>query len=211
MPVPLRPYAETPVRLALQLAADLLALAWTAVWIRAAVLVHGGLRALASAGYDLRDGAGGVGGNLTRAGDTVHRTPLIGGALAEPLGAAGSAAGHVAAAGRTFGDRLSGGALPVAIAVAVLGALPVVLPWLVARWHYARRAGATSALARDPGGRRLLALRALTGRPAARLLAVDPDPVGAWDRGDERVTAALAALELRAAGLRPARTAVSSP
>jgi len=204
MPSPLRPYAQSPLRLTLQVGADLLAVAWTALWIWIATLIHAGLVTLGSAGFRLRDGAGGIASGLGHAGDGVRKTPLIGDALAAPLGSAGSAAGQVAGAGQDFGDRLTGAALPVAVAVAIAGAVPFVLPWLAARWRYARRAGATAALLSRPGGQRLLALRAMSGRPAARLLAIDPDPVAAWDRGDPAVTAALAALELRALGLRPA-------
>jgi hypothetical protein len=204
MPTPLRPYAQHPVRLTAQVVADLIVLTWTAAWIWVAVAIHGGMLTLASAGFHLRDGAGGVASNLGSAGDGVRKTPLVGDTLAAPLAGAGSAAGQVASAGQEFGDRLTGAALPVAIAVAIAGAVPFVLPWLIVRWHYARRAGATAALLDRPGGQRLLALRAMTGRPTARLLALHPDPVGAWDRGDPEVTAALAALELRALGLRPA-------
>jgi len=203
MPSPLRPYAQSPVRLMLQVVADLLAVAWTAAWIWIAVAVHAGLATLGSAGFRLRDGAGGIASGLGHAGSEVRRTPLVGDALAAPLGSAGSAAGTVADAGQQFGDRLTGAALPVAVAVAIAGAVPFVLPWLAARWRYARRAGATAALLGQPGGQRLLALRAMAGRPAPRLLAIDPDPVAAWERGDPQLTAALAALELRALGLRP--------
>jgi hypothetical protein len=199
--MPLRPYARNPLRLLLQLSADVLVLAWTAGWIWLARLVHDGLLALASAGFTMRNGAGGLESSLDRARDGVHQVPLAGAALAAPLGTAGSAAGQVASAGRAFGDRLTSAALPVAIALALAGALPIVLPWLAARCRYARRAGATQALLRHPGGQRLLALRAMAGRAPSRLLTVHPDPVQAWSDGDPEVTAALASLELRALGL----------
>jgi hypothetical protein len=87
----------------------------------------------------------------------------------------------------------------------------VVVPWLRARWRYARRAGSAVVLLRRPGGQRLLALRALARRPTGRLIAVHDDPIGAWFAGDPQVTAALAALELRSLGVRPAlRPLVSS-
>jgi hypothetical protein len=202
--MPLRPYASDPVRLLLQVGADVLVLAWIAAWVLLGRLVHDGLLVLASAGFTLRNGAGGIAGGLDRARDQVHRVPWGGDALATPFGAAGSAAGQVAGAGSQFGDRLTSAALPVAVLLVVLGVLPVVLPWVAVRGRYARRAGATQALLRRPGGHRLLALRAMAGRAPAKLLAVHPDPVGAWDDGDPEVTAALAALELRALGLRRA-------
>jgi hypothetical protein len=48
----------------------------------------------------------------------------------------------------------------------------------------------------------LLALRAITRRPARRLLAVSPDPAAAWRRDDREIVHRLAALELAALGLR---------
>ncbi|HEY6797150.1 MAG TPA: hypothetical protein VI248_20960 [Kineosporiaceae bacterium] len=202
--MPLRPYAMDPLRCSLQLCADALVLAWTAGWVWLAHLVHDGILVLASAGFTLQDGAGGLESGLNRARDGVHRTPWAGGTLAAPFDAAGSAAGKVADAGLAFGDGLRSAALPVAVALALLGSLPIALPWLAVRWRYARRAGATQVLLRQPGGQRLLALRAMAGRPPTTLLAVHPDPVLAWEDGDPEITAALAALELRALGLRRA-------
>jgi len=77
----------------------------------------------------------------------------------------------------------------------------------------AARRAATAARLRDAGagaGEELLALRALTSRPLEELLAVAPDPMEAYRRGDH---AALAALELRANGLGEGthRRAASSP
>ncbi|CNW55684.1 transmembrane protein [Mycobacterium tuberculosis] len=53
----------------------------------------------------------------------------------------------------------------------------------------------------DPSRSPLLALRALANRPPGKLAAVSTDPVGAWRREDPATMRALAALELRAAGI----------
>ena len=58
------------------------------------------------------------------------------------------------------------------------------------------------AAATTPAGEQLLALRALANRPLRRLTVVNPDPVGAWRREDPVTIHGLAALELRAAGIR---------
>ena len=47
----------------------------------------------------------------------------------------------------------------------------------------------------------------MTNRPVRRLLRVTPDPAAAWRRDDREVVQALAALELRALGLRAPRRA----
>ena len=48
----------------------------------------------------------------------------------------------------------------------------------------------------------LLALRALANRSPTRLAAVSADPVGGWRHEDPDTIRGLAALELRAAGIR---------
>jgi hypothetical protein len=68
------------------------------------------------------------------------------------------------------------------------------------RLRYARTAGsAVVARARDVD---LLALRALTHQSTRQLLRVSGDPAGAWRRDERGVVDDLAALELRALGLR---------
>lgn len=199
---PLRPYAQRPLRCAGQVLADVLVVSWTALWIWIAVAVHSAVVALGSAGYRLRDAADGVATHLREAGDVATRVPLAGDRLATPLVSAGGAASDVAGAGRQLADGVNSAALPVTLTLLVLTVLPIVVPWLLARGRYARRAGATAELARSPAGTRLLALRALAGAPPRRLIAVDADPVSAWTREDPGVTATLAALELQRTGLR---------
>jgi hypothetical protein len=197
----LHPYADRPGRLILQVAADVLVLAWTALWGWAAAAVHGAVVSLASVTFTLRDGAGGISRHLDDAGRSVRSVPLIGDPVAAPLSSAGSAAGQVAAAGQRLGDGVTAAALPIALALVALTVLPVAGPWLALRWRYGRRAAATADLARSPAGVRLLALRALANQPARRLITVDADPVDAWDRDDPAVTTVLADLELRRLGL----------
>jgi hypothetical protein len=200
--MPVRPYSDRPLRLAVQVLGDLLITAWTAAWVWAAVQVHSAVTTLGRAGFRLRDGAGGIADHLRDAGADAARIPLAGDRLAAPLDSAGGAAGDVASAGQQLGDGVTAAALPLALAVVILTVLPLAVPWVIIRWRYARRAGAGARLARSPGGTRLLALRALATAPTHRLTAVDADPVEAWIREDTEVVEALAALELRHLGLR---------
>jgi hypothetical protein len=197
----IRPYAQRPARLALQLFADTCVLVWIVLWSWVAKVVHDAVLTIASVTFTLRDGAGGVAQHLDDAGNGVRKVPLIGDPVAGPLSSAGAAAGQVADAGQRLGDTVTSTALPIALALLVGTVLPIAGPWLALRWRYARRAGALADLARSAPGVRLLALRALANQPARRLIAMDADPVAAWDRGDPRVTTALAELELRRAGL----------
>jgi hypothetical protein len=197
----LRPYATTPGRAVLQIAADAAVLAWVWVWVRLGRAVHDAVTSVGDVGYDLKGGAAGVRDGLVGAAGDAGRLPFVGDALGTPLNAAGGAAGTIADAGQALGDRVTGLALPLALVVALAPVLSVVLLWAPARYRFARRAGETALLARMPGGDSLLALRALANRPLHQLAGTAPDAVDAWRRGDPEVVARLAALELRRSGV----------
>jgi len=199
------PYAATPGRALFQAAVDLSVLLWILLWYSVAKAVHTAISAIAEVGADVRSGADGISSNLDGAGDSAGGIPLAGDALAKPLNAAADAAQQIADAGQGLDERATTLAVLLALAVAVPPVLAVVVPWLLLRWRFARRAGATAALARTDSGTDLLALRALSNRPTRKLLAVADDPLEGWRTGDPEVVAALAALELRSCGLRPAR------
>jgi len=80
-----------------------------------------------------------------------------------------------------------------------------MMPWLFLRVRFFRRKWTALALASTPAGEQLLALRALANRPLAKLAAIHGDPVGAWRVQDPGAIHGLAALELRAAGVRTRR------
>jgi hypothetical protein len=75
--------------------------------------------------------------------------------------------------------------------------------WLRPRLRFARRTAELRALGSTGGGTELLALRALTQASPRDILAAHPEAAAGWRTGDPAVTAALAALALRRAGLRP--------
>ena len=87
------------------------------------------------------------------------------------------------------------------MAVVAVPILIAVMPWLFLRLRFFRRKLTVTALAATPAGEQLLALRALTNRPPRKLAAVSADPVGGWRREDPVTIRALAALELRSAGI----------
>jgi hypothetical protein len=147
-------------------------------------------------------GANGVADNLNSAGDNADDFPLVGDALAKPLRAASEAALDIAGAGQSLDDTASWLAWVLALAVASPPILAVAMPWLFLRLRFFRRKWTAVTLARTPAGEQLLALRALANRPLAKLVSVDDDPVGAWRSQDAVAIRGLAALELRAAGIR---------
>jgi hypothetical protein len=199
----MRFYAERPARAARQLLADVLVIAW--VWLVVTIAMagrslvgqlQGPAGALTSAGQSVQD-------TFAAAAKTASQIPLVGEDLAKALGLGTGAGESLAAAGQQQVQTIHTVGLWAAIAIVAFAAVPVVLLWLYVRLRYARLAGsAVVARARDID---LLALRALTHQPTRQLLRVSGDPAGAWRRDDAGVVNDLAALELRALGLRPTR------
>jgi hypothetical protein len=196
------PYATTPARLVAQLISDLVVIAWTAVWVLVGMAVHSAVSTIAEVGRQVETGANGVADNLGSAGDSTDDVPFVGGALAKPLRAASEAALDIAGAGHSLDTTASWLAWVLALAVAAPPILFVAMPWLFLRVRFFRRKWTALTLVRTPAGEQLLALRALANRPLAKLAAISVDPVGAWRREDAGAIHGLAALELRAAGVR---------
>ena len=80
--------------------------------------------------------------------------------------------------------------------------LVVLAGWVRPRIVGAIRRAAVARLATASASLDLLAFRALATRPARAVTKVDSDVVAAWRRGDPEVIRRLAALELKASGVR---------
>jgi hypothetical protein len=198
------PYATTPARLLRQLFADIVVIVWTAIWVWVGMAVHAAVAIIAEFGYQVESGANGVAGNLDSAGDGADNIPLIGDSLAKPLTGAGNAAREIASAGQTLGVTAGWLAWLLALAVAAPPILALMMPWLFLRVRFFRRKWTAVTLASTVAGEQLLALRALANRPLPKLAAISSDPVGAWRDQDPVAIRGLAALELRASGIRAA-------
>lgn len=196
------PYSTRPVRLFGRLISDITISIWTVIWVFVGLAVHEAIAAIAEAGRQVESGSKGLAGNLASAGHGAHNVPLLGDALGKPLDAASQAALDVAGAGHDLSTTATWLAVVLALAVALPPILAVTVPWLYLRIRFFRRKWVVTALAGTAAGQRLLALRALANRPPAKLAAVSADPVGGWRYEDPMVIRGLAALELRAAGIR---------
>ncbi|MDF2826294.1 MAG: putative conserved transrane protein [Mycobacterium sp.] len=196
------PYATTPHRLLWQLFADASVLIWSAIWVMVGMAVHAAIDTIAAVGRQVESGATGIADNLENAGNSVEGVPWIGDDLRSPLEAAGEAALDLAGAGHSLDTTASWLAWVLALAVASPPILAVGMPWLFLRIRFFRRKWTALALAATPAGEQLLAMRALANRPLPKLASVSLDPVGAWRRDDVVTIRGLAALELRAAGIR---------
>lgn len=195
------PYATTPGRLAAQLVSDFAIFLWTATWLLVGTAVYDAVSTIAEAGRQVEVGANGIAGNLASAGHGAQQIPVVGDAVSKPLTSASEAALDIAGAGHSLGATASWLAVLLALAVVAVPLLIVVVPWLLLRLRFFRRKWTVTGLAATPAGEQLLALRALTNRQPRKLVAISADPVGGWRREDPVTIRALAALELRSAGV----------
>jgi hypothetical protein len=195
------PYSTRPVRLLAQLFSDFAVVVWTAIWLLVGMAVYDAISTIAEAGRQVESGAHGIAGSLASAGHGAQHIPLVGDAVSKPLSAASQAALDIAGAGHDLDTTASWLAVLLAMAVVAVPILIAVMPWLFLRLRFFRRKRMVTALAATPAGEQLLALRALTNRPPRKLTAVSADPVGGWRREDPVTIRALAALELRSAGI----------
>ena len=200
----MRIYAQRPGRVVLQVLGDLAVLAWVVLVVVLARVVRAAVLMLDVLARRLS----GAGDSISRSFDAAARTangvPIVGGDLSRALGSVTDTGDSLASSGRDLTGVIDTVGLAVAVAIVVVGVVPVVAVWLAlrVRWVLAAR----SALLAGPD---LLALRALTCRSTAALRRVAPEPAAAWRHGDEDVVAALAAVELGALGLRSQRESVS--
>ncbi|HEY3001005.1 MAG TPA: hypothetical protein VGJ44_01535 [Kribbellaceae bacterium] len=199
-------YAELPVRRTRQVIADLVALAWVSAGAWLAKLLYDGVSRLAAPGRKLESTGTSLADQFADAGRQARKVPGVGRSLATPFEGGVDAADAITRAGRSYQDAIHTAAVLTAVLVLVIVLLVVLVAWFPFRARYARRATIGAQLRADPAGQDLLALRALATRPLRLLRSVGDDPVGDWRSADPTTVNALAALELRAVGLRPRRS-----
>jgi hypothetical protein len=204
-------YARSPVLRARQLAADLGMLAWLALWVLVARVVHGAVLVLAEPGLAVEDLGRSVAGTMESAAGVAEDVPLVGDELSAPFGALSDAGGSVSGAGQAAQDAVGTLATVLAVVLVVLPVGWLLLRWLPWRMRWAREATAAGTLLRGTPDLHLLAARALATAPLPRLAALPPGTGAAWQAGDPAAIRALAALELGRLGLRlPAEDGVGS-
>jgi hypothetical protein len=196
-------YADRHPRRLWQQAGDLAVLAWTALWLWLAHVVHDATLGLAAPGRRLETAGSGLAGRLRDAGRAVDEIPLVGGRVQEPFDGAGRAADQLAAAGRSQVQAVEHLAFWLQLAVAAIPVLVLLAAYLPRRWRFAREATAGQRFVDASSDLDLFALRAMAHQPLHRLSRISDDPVRAWRQGDPAVVRALASLELADAGLAP--------
>lgn len=194
-------YSEIPARRTRQIAGDVWLVAWSALWIWAAVRLYDLVMNLAAPGLAVSSSATDLADRFDDAGAAVGQVPLIGDALQSPFDGMGGAAIAIADAGQASADAVGLLARFLAVALAVLGIASWAMVWVPIRIAFIRRATAARRFLDSTDDLDLFALRAMARQPLHLLARISDDPAGAWRRGDREVISALATLELRAEGL----------
>ncbi|MEO6942634.1 MAG: hypothetical protein ABI238_04255 [Terrimesophilobacter sp.] len=198
-------YSDYPVRRALQIASDVLAITAVALGIWLGTIVTSAISVLAVVGRQLESAGAGFKGAMTDAGNALGHIPFVGTSIRVPFDAASGTGGMLEDAGNTTASFITTTAMIVGIVVAGVIVLAVCWWWLRRRIRFARRATEANRLARLEDGPDLLALRALVNGSRKDIAATSAHPVDAWRAGHRDVIVRLAELELRDAGVRIAR------
>lgn len=195
-------YSDLAPRRTRQIIADVLALLGIALWVWFGVTVYQLVMNLAGFGRLMQDAGAGFKGTMVEIGETLGGVPLIGGGIRIPFDGASGAGGALEDAGISQQQAVSQLAVGLGVGLSLLPILFILLIWLWPRLRFARRAAQARTLATTAMGVDLLALRALANQKLSTLQGIDPDAMGAWRRGEDRVLRELAALELRESGVR---------
>ena len=198
-------YADRLPTAVRQLLTDVFVAIWVYAWIRAGFWIHDLVLKLGVPGRKLEGAGTGIADNLADAGGKVGRVPIVGDDLTAPFQQAAEAARSLADAGRDQQAIIGRLALAMAVLLVAVPLSLVLFGWLPLRLRWMRRAAVARAVRNQPAGRDLLALRALATRPLNQLAKLGPDIAQLWRDGDPAAVDALAALELKDLGLRPAR------
>jgi hypothetical protein len=198
-------YADRLPTAVRQLLTDLLVVFWVYAWIRAGIWINDLVQKLGVPGRRLQEAGTGIAGNLSDIGGKVGRVPLVGDELTTPFTSAANAAGSIAEAGRQTQEIVDNLALALALLIIAVPLALVLFLWLPLRLRWMRRAAVAVKVRDEPAGQDLLALRALASRPLNELAKLGPDIAQSWRNGDAAAVQALAALELKDLGLKPAK------
>ncbi len=196
-------YAQTAGRRAAQVAGDLVALLLIVIGVVVAVALHDAIAGVGRASLGVQRSGSDLASTLGDIGSKLGAVPLIGSSIRAPFDSASDAGTTLAAAGSAWQTGFTRVADLAGWSVALIVVLVVLVGWVRPRLVGARRRAVIARLDRESPDRELLALRALANRPARQIAAVHPSAAAAWRRGDAEVIDRLAALELRAAGVRP--------
>ncbi|MDX2025524.1 hypothetical protein [Microcella sp.] len=195
-------YSDYPAARTRQIIADVIGVVAVIVVIAIATAVTAAIRTLGSFGRDLEAAGLDFQNGLSGAADALGDVPLIGDGIRAPFDAAAGAGAAVAEAGRGQQQFVEFVAVSAGLTVAMIPLLVLTLLWVMPRLRFVRRSSALRRMLAGGMTADTLAARAVAHAPLEKLVAVHPDPAAAWRSHDPSVLRALAALELRRAGIR---------
>jgi hypothetical protein len=195
-------YSDFGGRRVYQALGDLAAIVVLVVGIVVAVAIHNAIAAFKGIGADVAKSGNDFSSTMSDIGGKLAGVPLIGGGISAPFSTASDAGGTLADAGTNWQNGIEHLATLVGWTVAALVVLVVLVGWVRPRLVGAVRRAAVARLATASASLDLLAFRALATRPARAVTRLDEDVVAGWRRGDPEVIRKLAALELKASGIR---------
>jgi hypothetical protein len=196
-------YAQTSLRRTRQILADVVVVAWVLVWVLVARAVHASVSALAGPAVPMRSAGDALSARMLDVADRVGGVPVVGDQLRAPFAGTATVGTDLGTAATRLESSVDRAALWLSLLTCATPILLVLGLYAVARWRGVRAMNASARYRDDPNAHALLALRALATAPSRDLVAIGPDPLQAWQRGDPDVVRALSALELRRSGLKP--------
>jgi hypothetical protein len=195
-------YSDYPAARTRQIIVDVFGVVTALLVVAIATAVTATIRTLGAFGRDLEIAGRDFQTGLSGAADNLGEVPLIGGGIRGPFDVAAAAGESIAEAGRAQQVFVEAIAVGAGWAVALIPLALLALVWVLPRVVFARRSRRLRAFVAHGMSADTLAARALARAPLAQLVAVHPDPAAAWRAQDPAVVRALAAIELRRAGIR---------
>ena len=186
-----------------QIIADIVGIVSVAIVIIVGITVTTAIRAFAAFGRDLEAAGVGFQTGLSDAADALGDVPLIGDGIRGPFDLAAGAGEAVASAGRGQQALVETIAVGTGALITIVPLLFIALVWVLPRVRFARRSSELRTLIAKGLSADTLAVRALGRASLRELSAVHPDPAAAWRARDADAVRALAAIELRRAGIKP--------
>jgi hypothetical protein len=199
---PMKLYSDFPARRTRQVFADVIAIGTIALFVWLGVSLYRLVDKLRVFGVDMENAGAGFRKTMSDVGRNLGGIPFIGSGIRVPFDGASAAGKALETAGQNQQHAVDQLATALGFGIAVVPILFVLLLWLVPRIRFIRRASSAKRTVRAGAGIELLALRALATQRLSAIASIDPDPMGAWRRGDQSVMRQLAGLELRASGVR---------
>lgn len=198
----MRWWARPSWRLIGQLLSDVVAVAFIIVLWLVRPHIDSFIKGFATPSRVVAERTGMLHDNVSDVASTVNDWPFIGKAARVPFDAMAKQLSAISDSAYDQVATIEQVAWVTSWVVFAVLLLVVLVVWLPNRLKYLHLTHHTAAIARDPHGDDLLALRALTTQPLNKLRKVDQNPATAWRNGDQDAITKLAELELKRVGIK---------